>query len=182
MKPFRRIGQDVVHKGWAITVAVETFSDKDGETFERDIVHHPGAVAVLPVDGDEIVLIHQYRAAVDEMMWEIPAGLRDIPGEPLETTALRELQEETGLSTDDLEPLHSVHNSIGFSDELIHIFVAEGLRSVERTFTDSPEEQHLEIRRFSFEEALSMLHSGEITDGKTVVAILGYLAAKSIRA
>src|SRR5205085_1055929 len=93
---FRKRSERVVHRGPLITVAVGTFESPDGSTFERDIVHHPGAVSVVPVvdGGESVLLVRQYRAAVDGALPEIPAGKRDIAGEPPEQTARRELIEE----------------------------------------------------------------------------------------
>src|SRR5258708_34803129 len=99
MARFQALGEEELYRGSLITVARGRFRAPDGREFERDIVHHPGAVSVVPVvdDGDAVLLVRQYRAAIDRPLLEIPAGKRDIEGEPPETTARREPQEEAGM-------------------------------------------------------------------------------------
>lgn len=170
---FRRLDERPVFSGHIFDVVVGRFAGPDGSVFERDVVHHPGAVAVLPLDGDDVILVRQYRAAIDDLLIEIPAGLRDVADEPIESTARRELREEVGLVAETFTPMTWIHNAAGFSDERIHILVAEGLTPVERVVTDSPEEQEMDTIRMSHAEALDMIRSGEITDAKTVIALLG---------
>ena len=144
MTGFRPLEEETVYEGWILRVAKGTFVGPDGKTFERDIIHHPGAVAAVPIDGDDIILVRQYRAALDAMMLEIPAGLRDVDGEPPDETAQRELIEEVGLRAGSLELLTTVHNTIGYCDESITIYLATDLTPVERELTDSPEEQAMD--------------------------------------
>ncbi len=178
MTGFRRLDERHVFDGWIIKVRVGTFEAPDGSTFERDVVHHPGAVAIAPLDDEgNIVLVRQYRSAIDAHLWEIPAGLRDVEGEPLEETARRELLEEVGLTAGTVEHLTSVHNSVGFCDEMIHIFLGTELTEAERELTDSPEELDMTIARFPLDEAMRMIETGEITDAKTVIAVMGALRA-----
>ncbi|NNK91191.1 MAG: NUDIX hydrolase [Acidimicrobiia bacterium] len=172
MTGFRSLAERTVFEGYVIRVAVGTFEGPDGRRFERDVIHHPGAVAVLPVDGDDVILVRQYRSALDGHLVEIPAGLRDIADEPQIETARRELIEEVGLEAGRIEPLASVHNAIGYCDEVIDIFVASELRPVERQITESPEELDMEILRIPIDDAVSMIWAGEITDAKTVIALL----------
>lgn len=175
MTGFRQLSEETIFEGWIITLAKGTFEGPDGRRFERDIVHHPGAVAAVPIDGDDIVLVRQYRPAIDAMMLEIPAGLRDVEGEPTEVTARRELIEEVGLVADSLELLTTVHNTVGFCDEAITIYLATGLSQVTRELTDSPEEQAMETVRVPLLDAEQMIADGEITDAKTVIGILAAL-------
>ena len=156
-------------------MAKGTFIGPDGKTFERDIIHHPGAVAAVPIDGDDIILVRQYRAALDAMMLEIPAGLRDVDGEPTDETAQRELIEEVGLRAGNLELLTTIHNTVGYCDESITIYLATDLTAVERELTDSPEEQAMEIVRMPLEQAAAMIRSGELTDAKTIIGVLSAL-------
>ena len=175
MTGFRPLREEIVFEGWVLKVAKATFAGPDGQEFERDIVHHPGAVAAVPLDGDDIVLVRQYRPALNTVMIEIPAGIRDVAGEPLEQTARRELIEEVGLAAGSMELLTTVHNSVGFCDESITIFLATGLTSVERDLTDSPEEKEMETLRVPLLEAEKMIERGEITDAKTMIGVLALL-------
>lgn len=175
MTSFRPLDEETVFEGWILRVAKARFEAPDGTQFERDIVHHPGAVAAVPVDGDSVILVRQYRSALDDYLIEIPAGLRDVEGEPPEETAKRELIEEAGVQAGKVEPLFNMHNSVGFSDEMIAIYVATELTPVERVFTDSPEEHDMEILRLPLKEVEAMIYRGEITDAKTIAGIFGVL-------
>ena len=158
--------------GRRLAVAAVQVEGPGGERHEREIVHHPGAVGVAPLHDDgTVTLVRQYRVALDADVWEIPAGLRDVDGEPLEQTARRELVEEAGLAPDDLEHLLTFHNSPGFSDEAVAIYVATGLTEVPDD-RQGAEEQHMLVRRVPFDEALGMVDDGRITDAKTVIALL----------
>ena len=175
MTGFRPLEEETVYEGWILRVAKGTFIGPDGKTFERDIIHHPGAVAAVPIDGDDIILVRQYRAALDAMMLEIPAGLRDVDGEPTDETAQRELIEEVGLRAGNLELLTTIHNTVGYCDESITIYLATDLTAVERELTDSPEEQAMEIVRMPLQQAAAMIRSGELTDAKTIIGVLSAL-------
>jgi len=129
----------------------------------------------VPIIGDDVIMVRQYRPALDDHLIEIPAGLRDIEGEPPIETAQRELIEEVGFTAGSLELLMSVHNSVGFCDEQIHIFVGRELSATQREMTDSPEEHEMQILRIRLEEAEQMILRGEITDAKTVIGILAAL-------
>ena len=155
-----------------MTVAKGRFVGPDGSTFERDVIHHPGAVAVAPVIDDDIILVRQYRSALDALMLEIPAGLRDVDGEPVVETAQRELIEEIGMRAGTLTPITAFHNCVGYCDEQIHLFAGKDLEPVERELTDSPEEQSMEIVRIPLLQARQMISEGEITDAKTIIAVL----------
>ncbi|MCB9371373.1 MAG: NUDIX hydrolase [Microthrixaceae bacterium] len=160
-----------VFRGDVISVAVGTFTAPDGTEFEREIVHHPGAVSVVPVtDDDHAVLVRQYRAVVAEHLLEIPAGKRDVPGEPPEETARRELAEEVGLAAGRLEPLARFYNSVGFSDELSHVYLGRDLRAVERD-TQGVEEQHMTVERVALDDVPAMIADGRLTDAKTIIGL-----------
>ena len=169
---FEAIDEEVVYDGWIMQVAKGRFRAPDGSTFERDVIHHPGAVAVVPLLGDDIILVRQYRSALDDFLIEIPAGLRDVQGEPPIETAQRELIEEIGMRAGSLEPLTVIHNSAGFCDEQIHLFIGTDLSRVERLVTNSPEEQSLEILQMPLTEARKMISRGAITDAKTIIGVL----------
>ncbi|NNC80750.1 MAG: NUDIX hydrolase [Acidimicrobiales bacterium] len=179
MSGFRSLGERTIHTGHIFRLVDAQFEAPNGSIFSRDVVRHPGAVAVVPVIDNHVVLVRQYRGALDATMLEIPAGLRDVEGEALAETAQRELIEETGMRAGSLEHLADVHNSIGFCDERITIFIGRDLEPCERPATDSPEEQHMEILRVPLHELSGMVTSGEITDAKTVVGVLGLLQRSS---
>lgn len=176
---FRAIDEDIVYDGWIMKVARGRFEAPDGSVFERDVVHHPGAVAVVPLiatdSGTDIILVRQYRSALDDFLTEIPAGLRDVDGEPPEETAQRELIEEIGMKAGSLIPIAAVHNSAGFCDEQIHIFFGTELTAVGRELTDSPEEHAMEIIQMPLTEAHAMIATGELTDAKTIIGVLAAL-------
>jgi ADP-ribose pyrophosphatase len=169
---FRIVGERPAWHGSRISVAILEVDGPDGERFEREIVHHPGAVAMVPLHDDgTVTLIRQFRAAVGEAMWEIPAGMRDVTGEPTEETAQRELAEEVGLRAGRLEHVARFHNSVGFSDEAVVIYLATELTEVPDDRQES-EEQHMHVERMPFDAALAMVDDGRITDAKTVIALL----------
>ncbi len=172
MTSFRPVGERTVFEGYVLRVGVGTFEGPDGSRFERDVIRHPGAVSAIPVDGDDVILVRQYRSAIDAHVLEIPAGLRDVDGEPPIETARRELAEEIGMAAGSLEPLLAFHNAVGYCDELIHIFVATDLKPVARVPTTSPEENEMDIVRVALVDALAMVDRGEITDAKTIIGLL----------
>ncbi|HEX7167989.1 MAG TPA: NUDIX hydrolase, partial [Acidimicrobiales bacterium] len=129
---FKKLGEREIYKGARITVVSASFESPDGERFERDVVHHPGAVGIVPVvdEGTAVLLVRQFRAPVDRELLEIPAGLRDRADEPTIETARRELVEEVGMRAGRLERLCEFVNSPGFCDEVVQVFLATGLRDV----------------------------------------------------
>jgi 8-oxo-dGTP pyrophosphatase MutT (NUDIX family) len=170
--PFRVVGERPVWTGRRISAAEVDIEGPGGSRHQREIVHHPGAVAVVPLHGDgTVTLVRQYRAALDAVVWEIPAGLRDVEGEPTEETARRELAEEVGLRAGALEHLVTFHNSPGFSDEAVVVYVARDLSEVPDD-RQGAEEQHMLVARIPLAEAQSMVREGRITDAKSVIALL----------
>ncbi|MYG98080.1 MAG: NUDIX hydrolase [Acidimicrobiaceae bacterium] len=137
----------------------------------RDVVHLRGAVAVVAVDGDDVVLLRQYRTPVEGELLEIPAGTRDVGGEDPAGTARRELAEEAGLACESLEQLGTFFNSPGFCDELTHVFLATGLSEVPRE-PDGAEEEWMTIDRVGLDEAIEMIGRGQIRDAKTIIGLL----------
>ena len=172
---FRHLGDRLVHRGNIWHVAVSTFQSPDGELFERDIIRSPGAVGIVPVllEGGvpTVVFVRQYRGPFDGYVLEVPAGMRDIPDEPLELTASRELAEEVGLAAGRLEYLTQFYPSAGMTDSILHLYLATDLVPVERD-VHGPEEVHMDVLRISLAEAVEMVVSGEIVDAKTVVGLL----------
>lgn len=148
------------------------FSAPDGSSFERDVVHHPGAVGIVPVidEGTAVLLVRQYRAPVDRELLEIPAGLRDVDDEPPEQTARRELVEEVGMRAGRVEKLCQFLNSPGFCDEVVHVFAGFDLEAcdIER---QGVEEQHMTVERVALEDVPAMITSGAIVDAKTIIGL-----------
>ena len=146
----------------------------DGSEGEQVLIHHPGAAAVVPVLSDprgadpQILMIKQYRYAIGGMLWEIPAGRLE-PGEAPAECARRELLEEAGCSCDSLVPLTSLWTTPGFTNEKIHLFMATGLKQGP---TAREADEFMELVPLPASRVLAMIRDGEITDAKTIVAIL----------
>jgi ADP-ribose pyrophosphatase len=158
-----------VHTGKVLDLDVDEVLEPGGVRGLREVVRQRGSVAAMPVLADgRVVLVRQYRYAVDALVWELPAGRRD-PGETPEQGALRELEEEVGFRATALEPLLVFWTTPGFCDEVMHLFRATGLEPV----PPRPEaDERIEIASFALEEALAMVKRGEIREGKTLVAVL----------
>lgn len=176
MDGFRRVGERQVHDGHIWSVAVATFVAPDGSEFDRDVVRSPGSVAALPLQFDPegqpvVTLVRHYRPAFETEIVEVPAGMRDVPGEPPEETARRELLEEVGLVPGRLEPLTQMIPSPGMTDAVSHLYLATELTAGERS-AHGPEEVHLEVLHLPLAEALAMVDDGTIRDAKTVVSLL----------
>lgn len=172
---FRKLSESLIHRGAVWNVAVANFESPSGEAFDRDIVRSPGAVGVVPlevVDGiTTVVLVRQYRPALDRLVLEIPAGIRDIADEPTEVTAARELAEEVGLVAARMDYLTQYYTSGGMTDSILHLYLARELSPV-ASAAHGPEEEHMEIVRMPFAEAVERVGSGEIRDAKTVIGLL----------
>ncbi len=172
MIQFRKRSERELHRGALISLGEGTFVAPDGSTFERDLVHHPGAVSVVPYEADgTVLLVRQYRAAIDGDLLEIPAGKRDVADEPPELTAHRELAEEVGRRAGRMELLTTFYNSPGFCDEYSYTYLARDLTAVPIE-AHSVEEAAMTIERVAFTEALAMVARGDIVDAKTIIALL----------
>jgi ADP-ribose pyrophosphatase len=158
-----------VHSGKVLDLDVDEVLEPGGVQGRREVVRQRGSVAALPVlDDGRVVLVRQYRYAVDALVWELPAGRRD-PGETPEEGARRELEEEVGLRAGTLDPLLVFWTTPGFCDEVMHLFRATGLTPV----PPRPEaDEKIESATFTLDEAMAMLARGEIREGKTLVALL----------
>ena len=170
--PFRFLGETSQFRGWRIELTEARFEAPDGHVFTRAVVRHPGAVAVVAVtDDDEVVLVRQYRPAVDRDLLEIPAGTRDVDGEAPETTARRELLEEVGAVAARVEPLGTMFNSPGFCDEETHLFLATGLE-LGPTQPSGLEEQHMQTVTVALADVDTLVDSGELVDALSILGIL----------
>jgi ADP-ribose pyrophosphatase len=172
-----------LHRGKLVTVRTDKVRTPDNQLAEREVVLHPGAVAVLALDdADRVLMIRQYRHPVGRLLWEIPAGLRDVDGEPLLTTAQRELMEEAGYRARDWRVLADYYSSPGFSTERLRIFLARGLELVpaaERDFVPEAEEAHLLTAWLPLEDGVRKVLAGELHNGVAALAIMAGYAARS---
>ncbi len=172
MEKFKKIDKEQIYKGFRINVVKERLLAPNGKEVFWDIVEHIGAAAVVPVDEDgKILMVKQYRAASDSITLEIPAGVLDSVDEDPYECARRELREETGYESDDIEYLYKFYSSIGICSEVIHIYVANNLK---KSVQDLDEHEIIEVYRFSIDELIEMILKGELLDNKTISAILMY--------
>ncbi len=172
---FRKISETPIYKGHAIDVVTADFAAPNGEIITRDVVKHGGAVSVVPLVGDQVVLVRQFRAACDVWLLEIPAGKRDVAGEPPAETAKRELIEEVGLRADEVIELAQFYNSVGFSNEYSFVYLAIDPVEVPAAH-DGVEEEFMTVERFPLDDVRSMIASQQITDSKTIIGLLLTLA------
>jgi 8-oxo-dGDP phosphatase len=170
-------------RGRLISVRADKVRMPDNQIAEREVVLHPGAVGVLALDDtDRILLIRQYRHPVGRLLWEIPAGLRDVAGEDPWTTAQRELLEEAGYRARDWRVLADYFSSPGFSTERLRVYLARELELVppaERHFVPRDEEAFLVTSWLPLEEAVAKVFAGELHNGVTALGILAGYAARS---
>jgi 8-oxo-dGTP pyrophosphatase MutT (NUDIX family) len=171
---FRQLDEQITYDGRFITVATGTFQGPDGSTFEREYNRHKGAVAVVPMtgDGDEVALVRQYRAAIDDLLLEIPAGLLDVDGEEPEAAARRELEEEIGRRVvGDLELLSDYTVAAGFSDHHVIVYLARRTEEC-RHDRQGPEEQAMTIEHVRLADVPRLVADGTLTDAKTIIGLL----------
>ena len=163
-----------IYSGKVISLQIDDVILPNGKEGKREIVKHPGAVALIALTEDgKLVLVEQYRKALDRSIIEIPAGKIE-PGEDPATTALRELEEETGYSARELTYLQSFATSPGFADEIIHLYVAKDLYVLENKL-ELDEDEFVSLLEVTLEEAQEMVQDQRIFDAKTAFAII-YLA------
>jgi ADP-ribose pyrophosphatase len=169
---FRHLRDTPRFEGWRIALVQADFATPDGEHFSRDVVRHPGAVAVVPATSRHtVLLVRQYRGPVDREILEIPAGTRDVEGEDPATTARRELEEEVGVRAGTLRRLTTVLNSPGFCDEETVVYLAQDLEPSEPA-RHGEEERFLDVVEISWPDVMAMVASGEIGDAQTVIGLL----------
>lgn len=164
----KTIDSKPIYDGKIIKVALDTVVCPNGRQALREIVRHPGGVAVVPVDDNGYVyMVRQYRIPYDKILLEVPAGKLD-KGENPDVAAGRELREETGLSAQKLTFMGSFYPSVGFCDENLRMYLATGLTLGE---TDPDEDEFVDVEKIHIDALINMIMSNEICDGKTIAAI-----------
>ena len=169
--PVERLNRELKYQGTILKIYEDTVR-VNGHEAKWDFIHHDGAAAVVAVNTEgKLLMVRQYRNALDRYTLEIPAGKLDSPDEPKIECAYRELEEETGFRTEKLEYLLSINTTIAFCDEYIDVFLARDL---------IPSAQHLDpdeeiaVEEWELKDLLDLIYAGKITDGKTVASILAY--------
>lgn len=170
-----RIASHEIYQGRIVHLSVDEVRFPDGSTGQLEMIRHSGAAAVLPVLGEpagpdpEILLVRQYRYAAGGYLYEVPAGRPQRLGEPWDVCARRELEEETGYAAKILRPLTTIYTTPGFTNERIHLYLAQGLTAGE---TAHDRDEFLEVKRMRLSRALDLVREGTIVDAKTVCTLL----------
>jgi 8-oxo-dGTP pyrophosphatase MutT (NUDIX family) len=176
------VGRPRKAKGAFVVLRTDQVRMPDGEVARRDVVEHPSAVAVVALDhAGRVLLIRQYRHPVGHLLWEIPAGLRDVPGERSRGTGERELREETGYAARTWHVLTDCYTSPGISTERVTVFLARGLAEVPGPECGPPlrhEEAHLRRAWLPLDQTVQLFLAGELHNGVTAVGILAAYAAR----
>ena len=172
MEKLERLNRELVYKGAIIDLYKDTIRTPDDKIEYYDFIKHQGAAAVIPVRNDgKILMVKQYRNALDRFTIEIPAGGLTSADEPTKDAAARELEEETGYHSDDLELLITVRTTIAFCNEKIDIYIA---RNLVKTRQHLDEGEYVDVLEFDIEELVKMVLNGTIQDSKTISAILAF--------
>lgn len=176
MEHIERVNRELKYKGTILSMYADTISVPNGNTAVWDFIEHHGAAAVVPVMNDgRILLVRQYRNSVDRYTLEIPAGGLNGKDEPTKTAAARELEEETGYASDNLELLVSIVTAIAFCNEVIDVYVAKNLVKTQQHLD---EDEYIDVEAYTPEEIAEMIYSGKIQDSKTVAAVMAYINKK----
>lgn len=173
MKTFeeRTIASETLYNGKIIELRVDEVELPDGKRAKRELIKHPGAVAIIAItDQNELVLVEQFRKALERSIIEIPAGKIEA-GEDPQKTAIRELEEETGYRANEFTYVQSFATSPGFADEIIHLYLARSLEKVENPAAGD-EDEFINLQECTIEEAEEMMKDGRIFDAKTAFAVM----------
>jgi ADP-ribose pyrophosphatase len=175
----RVVDRRVIHRGHYLTFRVDTIEHADGSRGTREIVDHPGAVAILAIDDeDRVLLVRQFRVAIGEALLEVPAGTLDRAddgsAEDPEVAAPRELEEETGMRAASWRRIASFFTAPGFASELMHLYLATDLREADGERLTPDADEHLLLERMPWRDAVAAAERGELRDGKTILALLWY--------
>ncbi len=173
MEEIKRLERKLIHKGAIIDYYQDTMQIPNGNVVKWDLIDHKGAAAIVAVREDgKLLMVRQYRNALDRETLEIPAGGLNGREEPTETAARRELQEETGYTANEVELLTSIYTTVAFCNEKIDIYVARGLKHPGKQHLD--EDEYINVEAYSIEELKDMIFSCKIQDAKTICGILAY--------
>lgn len=168
----KRIARELMYEGAILKVYKDTMKFENGNEEKWDFIAHNGAAAVVPVlDDGRILMVTQYRGSVERETLEIPAGKLDRAGEEGLLCATRELEEETGYKSDDIEWLLTMRTTIGFCNEKIEIYVAKNLKASKQNLDEN---EYVDVKPYTVSELKELIYSGKIEDSKTVAAILAY--------
>lgn len=169
---FKRLSRDIVHKGHIIDLYEDSVLIPNGNVAKWDFIKHKGAGAIVPVTSTgRILMVRQYRNAIDAYTLEIPAGGLNSVNEPTIDCAFRELEEETGYRTEHLELLLSLRTTVAFCNEKIDIYVAKDLIPSAQNLD---EDEFVDVKEYELDELIGMIFTGEIVDAKTIAALLAY--------
>lgn len=176
MEEIKRIKRELIHKGAVVDMYADTVQFADGSTQVWDFIsHRMGAACVLPVKKDgSILMVRQYRNALDRVTLEAPAGKRDSLDEDTAICAARELEEETGYRAGKLEKMLSLRTTVAFCDEFIDVYLATDLEKIGEQHLDEGED--IDVETYSLDQLCSMCYQGIIQDAKTVASIMAYKA------
>ncbi|MEN2766116.1 NUDIX hydrolase [Ornithinibacillus xuwenensis] len=180
MKKFeeKTLKSETIFEGKIVKLQVDDVRLPNGKTSKRELIKHPGAVAIIPITKDnKIIFVEQYRKPLEKSIIEIPAGKLE-PGEDPERTAIRELEEETGYTTSKLTKVASFYTSPGFADELMHIYITSDLEKLEQPPAQD-EDEFVELIELSLDEAKRFVEAERIHDAKTNFAVL-YLETQEL--
>ena len=172
------VASRVIHQGHYLTFRIDTIERADGTRAERDVVGHPGAVAILAIDPDgQVLLVRQFRVPAGKVLLEIPAGTLDVDPatgviEDHALAARRELEEETGFRAATWRHLASFWTAPGFATEYMHLWLATDLRPADGERLGPDEDEHLRLERLPFREAVAAVERGQIADAKSILGLL----------
>jgi len=174
---YKRLKRVPVHKGQIIEVYTDTMELPSGNTAQWDFISHKGAAAIVPVNKEgKIIMVKQYRNAIEQYTLEIPAGGLN-PGESMETCAARELEEETGYRSEKIEHLFDLFTTVAFCNEKIGIYYSEDLILSKQSLD---EDEFVSVEAYTLEELTDYIFRGKIVDAKTIAAILAYKTKKGL--
>lgn len=172
MKPQKRLKRELVFTGRILNFYEDTIETQDGRIVHYDFLGHKGAAAVVAVtDEGRLLMVRQYRNALDRFTLELPAGAKNTAEEEGIVCAARELEEETGFYSDNLELLLTLNTTVAFCNEKIEVFLAKNLKPSKQNLD---EDEFVEVEEYSIDDLLAMIYSGEITDSKTIAGIFAY--------